>query len=110
MIRVAFNLWFKPLPVKFRIGFAEGLSFANPVPSMEQREMDTKEFRSSKLLNYLDFSFGLNMGDIFRADSVQDLWFGYSIHHRSGIFTSSSAFGRIKGGSNYQTVYLQYHF
>jgi outer membrane protein len=50
------------------------------------------------------------MGDIFRAESIKGLWLGYSIHHRSGIFTTSSAFGRIKGGSNYQTVYLQYHF
>ena len=99
-----------PLPWRFRLGFAEGLSFASPVPNMEQREMDNKEYRASSLLNYLDFSFDLNLGDIFHAESIKGLWLGYSIHHRSGIFTTSSALGRIKGGSNYQTAYLQYHF
>lgn len=99
-----------PLPWRFRIGFAEGLSYADPVPNMEQREMDEKGYQSSALLNYLDFSFDLNTGDIFRSETLKDLWLGYSIHHRSGIFTTSSAFGRIKGGSNYQTIYLQYHF
>ena len=99
-----------PLPIRLRLGFAEGLSFAKPVPNMEQREMDKKEYRSSKLLNYLDISFGLNMRDIFRTDKLEDVWLGYGIHHRSGIYSNSSAFGRISGGSNYQTVYLQYHF
>jgi outer membrane protein len=41
---------------------------------------------------------------------MNDLWFGYSLHHRSAIFETSSAFGRIKGGSNYNSLYLQYHF
>ncbi len=41
---------------------------------------------------------------------LRDLWFGYSLHHRSSIFETSSAFGRIKGGSNYNTLYLQYHW
>ena len=99
-----------PLPIRLRLGFAEGLSFANPVPNMEQREMDKKEYQSSKLLNYLDISFGLNMRDIFRTDKLEDVWLGYGIHHRSGIYSNSSAFGRISGGSNYQTIYLQYHF
>ena len=99
-----------PLPWRFRLGFAEGLSFAKPVPNMEQRSLDKNGYRSSKLLNYLDISFELNTGDIFRAESLKDVWLGYAIHHRSGIFSTSSAFGRISGGSNYQTVSLQYHF
>jgi outer membrane protein len=50
------------------------------------------------------------VGDLFSANSMRDMWFGYSLHHRSSIFESSSAFGRISGGSNYNTLYLQYHF
>jgi len=37
-------------------------------------------------------------------------WLGYSIHHRSAIFESAQHFGRIKGGSNFQSVYLQWHY
>jgi outer membrane protein len=49
-------------------------------------------------------------GASFPCRWMEDLWLGYSIHHRSGIFSTSSAFGRISGGSNYNTVYLQYHW
>ena len=62
----------------------------------------------SELMNYLDFSFDVNVGDLFRSERFSRLWLGYSIHHRSSIFESASQFGRIKGGSNYNTIYLQY--
>jgi outer membrane protein len=65
--------------------------------------------QSSKLLQYLGFSVDLNLGDIF-GEKVEDLWLGYDIHHRSAVFENASEYGRFKGGSNYNTVYLQYHF
>ncbi len=108
---LAFKLFYTiKLPVRVRLGAAEGLSFADGIPYVEASEMEKKGYRTSKLLNFLDFSLGLNLGDLFRAKSLTDLWLGYSIHHRSGIFETNSVFGRIKGGSNYQTVYLQAHF
>ena len=61
-------------------------------------------------MNYLDFSADVNMGDLLNKNSLSNLWLGYSLHHRSGIFTSTSAFGRIKGGSDYNSLYLQWHF
>jgi len=97
-------------PVKFRFGFAEGLSYTTEITYIEASELDNKGYRPSKLLNYLDVSFDVNLGDMFSAPSIKDLWLGYSIHHRSGIFQTSSAFGRIKGGSNYNSIYLQYHW
>jgi len=97
-------------PVKLRFGFAEGLSYTTQITYIEGTELDAKGYRPSNLLNYLDVSFDLNLGDLFGAPSIKDLWLGYSIHHRSGIFQTSSAFGRIKGGSNYNSVYLQYHW
>ena len=45
-----------------------------------------------------------------RVNDMNDWYFGIGIHHRSSIFESSSAFGRIRGGSNYNSLYLQYHF
>jgi outer membrane protein len=72
--------------------------------------MDNKGYRASNLLNFIDVSIDFSVGDLFGANKLRDLWFGYSLHHRSAIFETSSAFGRIKGGSNYNTLYLQYHF
>jgi outer membrane protein len=61
-------------------------------------------------MNYWDFSVDIELGDLFNSKSLHNWWAGYSLHHRSAIFEKSSAFGRIKGGSNYNTLYVQYHF
>ena len=96
-------------PWKVRLGFAEGFSYANDVTYIESSELEEKDYKPNKLMNYLDFSLDLHLGDIF-GESLDELWLGYSIHHRSAIFESSSRFGRIKGGSNYNSVYLQWHY
>lgn len=97
-------------PVHWRLGFAEGISYIETVSNLEQREMDRKGYRSSNLMNYLDFTADFSLGDTFGARSIDDLYFGIGVHHRSSIFETSSSFGRIKGGSNYPSLYLQYHF
>ncbi|GLP97287.1 MipA/OmpV family protein [Paraferrimonas sedimenticola] len=97
-------------PRKWRFGVAQGLSYISDITYVEGSEMDRKGYRPSKLLNYLDFSLGINLGDWFSAPSLNPWWVGVAIHHRSGIFESSSAFGRIGGGSNYNTLFVQYHF
>ncbi|WP_158589057.1 MipA/OmpV family protein [Alginatibacterium sediminis] len=101
-----------PLPWRIRLGVAEGLSYTSQISDLEQREIvDKKGYaNASKLLNYLDFSLDISIGDVFRKNELKELWLGYGIHHRSAIFESSSLFGRIKGGSNYQSVYLQWHW
>ena len=97
-----------PWPTKWRFGVAEGLSYINNVAYIEQSEMDRKGYRESKLLNYLDFSFDVNLGDLFNHRELDGVWLGYSIHHRSAIFENSSQYGRIKGGSNYNSIYIQF--
>jgi len=97
-------------PVHWRFGLAEGLSYIETVSNIEQREMDRKGYRSSNLMNYIDITADFNLGDTFGVNSLNDLFLGVGIHHRSSIFESSSVFGRIKGGSNYNAIYLQYHF
>lgn len=97
-------------PVKWRFGAAEGLSYISNITYIEQSEMDRKGYEPSNLLNFLDFSFDVNLGDLFNHKPLDNVWFGYSLHHRSAIFESASQFGRIKGGSNYNTVYLQFDF
>jgi outer membrane protein len=89
---------------------AEGFSYARRVTYIERVNVESKGNTPSRLLNYLDFSIDLNVGDLLKARSARRLWLGYSIHHRSGIFESGSQFGDIRGGSNYNTVYLQWHY
>lgn len=97
-------------PVRWRFGFAEGLSYSSQISYIERTDLESKGYRPSKLLNYLDFTLDINIGDIFNENSLRNTWLGYSIHHRSGIFETGSQFGRIKGGSNYTTFYIQQHF
>lgn len=95
-------------PVRWRVGFAEGLSYVSEVTYIEKN--DDPDNPSSQILNYLDFTLDINLGDVTTLKALDKLWLGYSIHHRSAIFESSSMFGRSKGGSNYNTIYLQWHF
>ena len=99
-----------PWPVQWRFGLAEGLSYISHIAYIEQQEMDSKGYSPSKLMNYLDISFDTSLGQFFNTPSLDSVWLGWSIHHRSAFFEQSSQFGRIKGGSNYNTIYLQWHF
>lgn len=97
-------------PTKWRFGVAEGLSYIDSITYIEGSEMERKGYTASHLLNYLDFSFDMNVGDLFNNRSLDNMWIGYSLHHRSAIFEQASQFGRIKGGSNYNTIYVQFDF
>ena len=97
-------------PLRWRLGFGSGLSYSTHINYIEQQEMDLNGYVPSRFMAYLDVTLDLNLGDLFHAKSIDDLWLGAGVQHRSGIYETSSAFGRIKGGSNYVTAYLQYHF
>lgn len=107
---LAFKFYYTlPLPaVDIRLGSAIGMSYVSTVTYIERIEMERKAYEPSKAMLYLDFSADLNLG--FIDDSLDSLWIGDSLHHRSSVFEQSSLFGRIKGGSNYNTVYIQWHF
>ncbi len=99
-----------PLPIRVRPGMAEGISYISEVTYIERTEMEQRGYRPSKKLNFLDFSLDVNLGDIFGGRTMDHLWFGASIHHRSGIWGNAQQYGRIDGGSNYLSAHLQYHF
>jgi len=99
-----------PWPFRWRLGFVEGISYINRITFIEQEEMDRKNYRASNLLNYLDYTIDIELGQFFGGDIFNELWLGYSIHHRSGIYGTAQQFGRINGGSNYPSIYLQKHF
>jgi len=98
-----------PWPFRWRIGMAEGLSYINHITYIEQEVYDRKDYVPVNLLNYLDFSLDFNIGDIF-SDKLKNIWLGYNVHHRSGIFEKSQQYGSVNVGSNYYSVYLQYDF
>ena len=97
-------------PSKWRIGLAEGLSYIKRISYIESKELNQKGYKPSQLLNYVDVSLDVNLGDLLGMKSLDRAWLGYSVHHRSAIFEKSSQFARIKGGSNYNTLYLQIDF
>lgn len=106
----AFKFFYKMPSWWLRIGVASGLSYIRDITFIERyiNEKDGYE-RTSHLMHHLDFSFDFELSHLF-GESFHDYWFGYSLHHRSGIFESAKQYGNIKGGSNYNTVYVQYHF
>jgi outer membrane protein len=95
-----------PWPIRWRLGAAEGFSYVNKVPYVEKTELENKGYVPSKLMNHLDFSIDFNFGDIFGSETLKHLWIGYGIHHRSSIFETAQQFGRISGGSNFNTFYF----
>lgn len=102
--------WTYDWPSKWRLGIAQGLSYIDDMTYIEASEMQEKGYRSSNTMNYLDLSIDVNIGDLLNYPKLNNIWLGYSLHHRSAIFESSSWYGRIKGGSNYNTLYVQYDF
>lgn len=112
------NLYLKPywygFPwrkyVRTRAGIGYGISYASrpPVPEVVQQAQRGRD--TSKLLLYLDPSFDINVGDVFRAQSLRDTWVGVGISHRSGIFGASRLFGDVNGGSNYIYGFVETSF
>lgn len=93
--------------VKTRFGFGEGLSYADRMPVLERRSIEDKNPNTSKLLNYLDVSFDVSVGDIVRSKRLKDVYLGFVVIHRSGIFGFSDLFGGVDGGSNYNSLYIE---
>ena len=70
--------------VNTRIGMGFGISYSNHVPWTEVVSQERRERPTSKLLNYLDPTIDVNVGDIFRSESWKKTYFGLGISHRSG--------------------------
>ncbi len=93
--------------VNTRIGMGAGISYANHVPSPEVTSQARRERPTSKLLNYLDPTIDISLGDLFGNPRMRQTYFGLGISHRSGIFASSRLLGSVNGGSNYIYAYVE---
>lgn len=94
--------------LRTRLGFGAGISYAERVPYVEMRDQLARGRSSSRLLNYLDPTVDISLGDLIGVKSMRDTYFGLGVSHRSGIFGTSRLFGNVNGGSNYIYSYLEW--
>jgi len=108
------KMYWRPFPwerfVGTRIGFGEGLSYAWDVPQVEREYAARHGEDTSRLLNYLDVSLDVNVGDVIQNESARRCWLGLVISHRSGVFGLVDIFGNVHNGSNYNTAALECGF
>lgn len=93
--------------VMTRVGLGFGLSYAERIPITEQRSLAEQGKNTSHLLNYMDPSIDVSVGDIIRYEPLSNTFFGFAVSHRSGIFGTSDILGNVNGGSNYIVMYLE---
>jgi outer membrane protein len=92
---------------RVRIGLGEGLSWASDVPIVEVADAVNSDKKVAKLLNYLDISADFDVGRLIRVDELNDLYIGFTIKHRSGVF---GLFSGVHGGSNYKMLTIEKNF
>ena len=101
------KLFYKPEIFKnyVRVGFGEGFSYTTSILRVEYLEAQKEDGKNSKFLNYLDISIDFNIGKLVSKD---DLYLGFLIKHRSGIF---GLINNVEhGGSNYNCFYIEKRF
>ena len=94
--------------VRTRLGLGVGISYAERVPFVEMRDQLARGRSSSRLLNYLDPSIDISLGDLIGVKSMGETYLGVGVTHRSGIFGTSRLLGNVNGGSNYIYSYLEW--
>jgi outer membrane protein len=94
--------------VRTRLGMGVGISYANRVPYVEMRDQLARGRSSSRLLNYLDPSIDISLGDLVGVKSMSETYVGVGVSHRSGVFGTSRLLGNVNGGSNYIYSYLEW--
>ncbi len=94
--------------VRTRLGLGVGVSYANRVPYVEARDQLARGRSSSRLLNYLDPSIDISLGDLIGVKSMGETYVGLGVSHRSGIFGTSRLLGNVNGGSNYIYSYVEW--
>jgi len=93
--------------VRTRMGLGIGLSWAPHIPFSEQRDLTAKNSNTSKLLQTLDPTVDVSLGDLIGRKDWHHTYVGLGVSHRSGIFGASRLYGNVDGGSNYIYMYLE---
>ena len=93
---------------RIRVGFGEGISYTDSILNVEKYEADSENDNNSNFLNYLDFSVDFDFGKLVRYKPLHGTYIGWAIKHRSGVYGLINDVKR--GGSNYNTLYLEKSF
>jgi outer membrane protein len=104
-VKLIYNLDFYSNRVRF--GFGEGVSYVKDKLESELIEATAESDKTSKFLNYLDITIDFDIGRMVGVKSLEDLYFGYLLKHRSGVF---GLYNGVHGGSNYNSFYLEKNF
>ena len=91
-----------------RAGFGWGISISDPVPYAEVAEQASRGRLTSRILNYVEPSIDISIGDVIGQPAWKETFLGLSVTHRSGIFGTSRLLGNVDGGSNYVTLYVEF--
>ena len=91
-----------------RLGAAEGISYTSGILQTEYLEAQRNQGKNSKFLNYLDLSLDFNLGKFISYKWCDELYVGWSLKHRSGIY---GLINNVEhGGSNYNAVSIEKNF
>jgi MipA family protein len=93
--------------VKTRLGLGVGVSMAQRAPYIESSSLAANGKSASRMLNYLDPTIDVSLGDLIGYRPLKDTFIGFGVSHRSGIFGSSRLLGNVNGGSNYIYTYVE---
>lgn len=93
--------------VNTRLGLGAGISLTQRVPYAESSGQAARSRQTSRLLNYLEPSIDVSLGDLIGSRALKDTYLGFGVSHRSGIFGASRLLGNVNGGSNYIYTYLE---
>ena len=96
--------------VRTRVGLGLGVSWAARIPFSEQRDLESKNSNTSKLLQTFDPTIDASLGDLVGRKDWHDTYVGFGVSHRSGIFGAARLYGNVNGGSNYIYMYLEGRF
>jgi len=100
---------FDILDNRLRLGFGEGASYTSGILFVEEEEAATiVDGKTSYFLNYLDLSLDFDFGRLIGYKPLHNTYIGWALKHRSGIYGLIN--GVSKGGSNYNTIYIEKNF
>jgi outer membrane protein len=94
--------------VRTRVGFGAGLSYAQAVPFVEAQSQAERGRPTSKLLQYLDPTIDVSIGDLFGSKKLHETYLGVGVSHRSGIFGMAQLYDNVNGGANYIYTYVEW--
>ncbi|MDQ7043229.1 MAG: hypothetical protein Q9M34_06825 [Sulfurimonas sp.] len=106
-VKLLYNLDFANNRIRFGLG--EGFSYASDALRVEKLEAETiEDGKTSKFLNYLDITLDFDFGKLIRYKPLEETYLGLALKHRSGIYGLVN--GVTKGGSNYNSIYIEKNF